>query len=97
MKSSIQSVAICTSSSQVLKASKKGQAWKAYLKFVGTNHDNESGKSKKFWEITGRGHGAVTVRWGRLGCGGRSQTVPFNEAVDRLHQKSCKGYQFKSA
>ena len=49
--------------------------------------------SDKFWRITGRGTGPVTVTWGRWGSQGRSQVIPFEEAMDRFAKKTRK-YSF---
>jgi predicted DNA-binding WGR domain protein len=57
-----------------------------------------SGPSRKFWEISITGH-SFTVRFGRLGTAGQSQTKSFNddacasrEAESLIAQKLNKGY-----
>ena len=62
-----------------------------HFEFVG-------GSSAKFWEV--RTSGAdVTVRWGRLGTDGQSQTKTFADATaaikqaeKQINQKLAKGY-----
>jgi hypothetical protein len=82
----------CTSTSQVYRTADKGNAFKARVLFYG--YTNKGNHSSKFWEICGRGTGSVTVRWGRMGTSGRSQVIPFYEAMDRLYKKLGKGYHF---
>lgn len=67
-----------------------------YFEFVG-------GSSKKFWEITLSGS-SFTVRFGRLGTAGQSQTKSFadeakakHEAENLIAEKLKKGYTEKSA
>lgn len=62
-----------------------------YFEFVG-------GSSAKFWEITAT-NSSVTVRFGRLGTSGQSQTTPMAslDAATRhcerlIRQKLGKGY-----
>jgi len=57
------------------------------------------GNSAKFWQVTGVGT-SVTVRFGRLGTDGQTQTKEFPSAeaasahVERvIAQKAAKGYQ----
>jgi predicted DNA-binding WGR domain protein len=82
----------CTSTGQVYRTADKGSAFKAYVTFRGWT--DSGNRSRKFWEICGRGNGTVTVRWGRIGTSGRSQVIPFYEAMDRLYKKLDKGYRF---
>lgn len=56
------------------------------------------GSSAKFWEVTVV-QSAVTVRYGRLGTDGQSQTKPFaavelaqQHADGLIRQKVAKGY-----
>ncbi len=65
---------------------------KRYFEFIG-------GTSAKFWEIAHNGS-EVTVRFGRIGTAGQSQTKSFPnaEAAARhaeklIGQKTGKGYQ----
>lgn len=62
-----------------------------YFEFVG-------GSSAKFWEAT-VANNAVTVRFGRIGTSGQSQTTPMasREVAERhaerlTRQKLAKGY-----
>ncbi|HBP20861.1 MAG TPA: DNA ligase, partial [Planctomycetes bacterium] len=57
-----------------------------------------SGSSNKFWEITLSGTG-FTVRYGKIGSDGRSQTKDFKSgdearqvALELIGQKTKKGY-----
>jgi predicted DNA-binding WGR domain protein len=59
------------------------------------------GSSQKFWEISQSG-ASFTVRFGRLGTAGQSQTKTFadearakREAVHLIAEKLKKGYQEK--
>jgi len=49
--------------------------------------------SHKFYTLRGRGGGAVTIAWGRVGTQGQSQVVDYAEAVKRLKAKIRKGYK----
>lgn len=62
-----------------------------YFEFVG-------GSSAKFWEVT-TSPSSVTVRFGRIGTSGQSQTTPMasQQVADRhaerlIRQKVGKGY-----
>jgi predicted DNA-binding WGR domain protein len=62
-----------------------------YFEFVG-------GSSNKFWEVT-TSTSSVTVRYGRIGTNGQSQTTPMaSQQVAKRHaerlirQKLSKGY-----
>lgn len=62
-----------------------------YFEFVG-------GSSAKFWEITPTNN-SVTVRFGRIGTSGQSQTTPMasldvaqRHAERLIRQKLAKGY-----
>lgn len=88
-------VAICHTTGQVYKAVHADKPWKAYLEFNGPNPKNKGGTSHKFWEVTGRGAGPVTVRWGAIGHGGSSQEVTYEVAQKRLASKVYDGgYEF---
>ena len=65
---------------------------KRYFEFVG-------GKSAKFWEIGVSGN-EVTVRFGRIGTEGQTQTKTLADADTRpsmptklIDSKTAKGYQ----
>jgi predicted DNA-binding WGR domain protein len=88
----IVSVTLCSTISDVYKAIDKGRAFRAMVRFRG--YTDKGNSSNKFWEISGRGNGQVTVRWGRVGSAGRSQEIPSYEAIGRLHEKVGKGYRF---
>jgi predicted DNA-binding WGR domain protein len=82
----------CRCLEDVLRVARAGKAFKAYVTFRGWT--DKGNRSSKFWEITGRGYGPVTVRWGRIGTPGRSQVIGYGEATSRLMEKSGKGYRF---
>jgi predicted DNA-binding WGR domain protein len=84
----------CKTPSAVPDAAHAGAVWKAHLEFIGTNLDNKSGQSEKFWEIVGKGLGMVTVRWGKVGSKGTTQKVTYAVALERLYKKYNDGYQF---
>lgn len=85
------SIAVCRSASEVLKAANAGKRWVIYLEYSGYNGKNVSGSSHKFWELSGEGTKA-RARWGRIGSNGQSQAVAFHTGLDRLDKKFDKGY-----
>jgi DNA ligase-1 len=67
-------------------------AMKRYFEFV-------EGTSSKFWEVAQTDH-TVTVRFGRIGTDGQTQTKPFGDAAAAtkhaeklIREKTAKGYQ----
>lgn len=88
----IVSVVLCSTAEEVYRAIDKGRAFRAMVRFRG--YTDKGNSSCKFWEISGRGRGQVTVRWGRIGSAGRSQEIPPYEAMTRLYEKLDKGYHF---
>ena len=63
-----------------------------YFEFIG-------GSSRKFWEITVSGN-SFTVRFGRIGTAGQSQTKSFSDPAAAEHEANAliaeklkKGYQ----
>jgi predicted DNA-binding WGR domain protein len=57
------------------------------------------GTSSKFWEITNN-HREVTVRYGRIGTNGQTQTKSFTSdaaanthALQQINSKLAKGYR----
>ena len=88
----IRSNTNCRSTAQVSRSADKGNAFKAYVTFRGWT--DKGNRSSKFWEITGRGTSTVTVRWGKIGSPGRSQCISYWEAMNRLDEKTAKGYSF---
>lgn len=74
------------------RKSKENSAMARHFEFV-------EGSSSKFWDVTTSGKD-VTVRFGRIGTAGQTQTKSFADAAaaqthaDKLvHQKTAKGYQ----
>jgi len=62
--------------------------------YRGYNDDNASGRSSKFWEIEGTGGAySVTIRWGKIGSAGQSQTKTWSEATEKAYEKEGKGYR----
>jgi len=71
-----------------------GRRFRVRFEYRGYNDANESGRSSKFWEIEGNGgSGLVTIRWGKIGSVGQSQTKTIYEAVDKAYEKEGKGYR----
>ena len=86
--------AASVSSSPVSSSPTAGSAMKRYFEFV-------DDKSSKFWEISRDGVN-VTVRFGRIGANGQTQTKTFaDEAAAQKHadklieEKTEKGYEEK--
>lgn len=69
-----------------------GRRFRLRYEYRGANYDNESGRSSKFWEVEGNGTSLVTIRWGKIGSAGQSQTKTFSDAIEKAHEKSGKGY-----
>ena len=72
--------------------------WKCRLEFVGTNHDNASGKSRKFYQAEVWGKTFVR-RWGRIGTTGQTMRQTFatkyeatSAALKMANEKRAKGY-----
>lgn len=70
-----------------------GRRFRLRFEYRGTNYDNESCYSSKFWEIEGNGTSLVTVRWGKIGSAGQSQTKTFADAIAKAYEKEDKGYR----
>lgn len=69
-----------------------GQPFVVRYEYVGYNSANQSRHSSKFWQIEGNGRGPVTVRWGRIGSTGQSQTKTWSEAQAKAWEKESEGY-----
>lgn len=73
-----------------------GLPWTTRVEFRGSNWDNQSGRSSKFWSASGVGHGPVTIRYGRIGSEGRSLTKDWGYFYEKLSEKLDKGYNYAS-
>jgi len=71
-----------------------GLPWATRVEFRGSNYDNQSGRSSKFWSAEGVGHGSVTIRWGRIGSAGQSTTKGWAYFEKKLYEKLDKGYSY---
>lgn len=91
------STALVSSVSEARTAHHGGRRFRLRFEFRGTNYDNESCYSSKFWEIEGNGTSLVTVRWGKIGSAGQSQTKTFYDAMDKVSEKEAKGYRLVRA
>jgi predicted DNA-binding WGR domain protein len=60
------------------------QPWKIRLEFRGSNYNNASGQSSKWWEARGDGGKEAGVNWGKIGSSGRSTPV-LKSASDILY------------
>lgn len=88
-------MAILIHPSQVAEANGRGLSWEVRLEFRGTNDNNASGRSSKFWSIEivpGTTHETI-VRWGRIGTEGQSQRKLYSEALGKLREKLDSGYR----
>lgn len=86
--------------SQIAEAKARGLRWEARVEFRGSNANNSSGKSAKFWSIetplVDDGNWIV-VRWGRIGTTGQSQRKPYHEALNKMQEKLGEGYRPNTA
>jgi len=72
---------------------------KIELEFVGTNHNNVSGESNKFW--SGWTHGTNFVaHWGKIGTDGQirswkcsTPSAAHAKLQDKVDEKCRKGYR----
>lgn len=74
---------------------------KHYLEYTGSNKENKSNESEKFWEATLEGSN-IRIRWGKIGIQGQTQIKEFGspaEAAAQLEklvaEKTKKGYVAK--
>ena len=65
--------------------------WIVRLEYVGTNYDNESGRSSKFWSAENEG-GSVRIRWGKIGSSGQSTLKDWSYFDKKCGDKLSKGY-----
>ena len=71
---------------------------KRYLEYRGSNSENKSNESEKFWEGTLEGSNVI-VRWGKIGIQGQTQIKEFGSPAEASAQldkmaaeKIRKGY-----
>jgi hypothetical protein len=74
----------------------QGLPFRVRLEFCGTNYDNKSSRSDKWWELTFNGPGWVSCNFGATGTNGRSEPVQYNwtKAKDKCREKLNKGYGY---
>jgi len=74
----------------------KDQPFRITLEYVGPNPKNRSRWSEKFWEVLCRdpASGYVTVRWGKIGSNGQSQTKLWVHIRSRVQEKLDEGYKY---
>lgn len=76
----------------------RGRPWSIRLEYTGSNYDNKSGWSSKFWFATGRGlHEPVEIGWGKNGNKPQTQVTDFPTVEDRVSKKLAKGYDYTDA
>lgn len=61
-----------------------GLPWNIRLEFRGSNYNNASGQSSKWWEARGDGGSDAYINWGKIGSSGRSTPV-LKSASDILY------------
>lgn len=73
--------------------------WEARVEFRGSNANNSSGQSQKFWSIESIDGDRETliVRWGRIGTNGQSQRKPYRDALNKMQEKLSEGYRSYTA
>lgn len=69
--------------------------WRILLTFQGSNYNNISGKSDKWWTAYGDGSGRAFINFGKSGSLGRAEPVESSvyEAIQKAHTKVHEGYQ----
>lgn len=72
---------------------REGKPWVVRLEYVGTNYDNESGQSSKFWEARGS-NGSVSIAYGKIGTNGRSIHKDWYYFDEKYYEKCNKGYSY---
>ena len=73
---------------------RQGKPWLVKLEFVGSNWDNMSGRSSKYWQASGAGSGGTEVRWGKIGSSGQSVNKDWSYFQDKVYKKMDKGYEY---
>lgn len=74
----------------------QGKPFVVRFEYRGSNRDNKSGRSSKFWQITFSGSGFCEIRWGRIGSRGQSQRKSWWDAKEKAYKKQDKGYRYAS-
>jgi len=73
---------------------RQGKPWLVRLEFVGSNWDNKSGRSSKYWQASGNGSGGVEIRWGKIGSAGQATHKNLSYFEDKVYKKMDKGYEY---
>ena len=76
------------------QARREGAPWRIRIEHTGSNSDNKSGYSYKYWECSGVGYGTVKVQWGRINTIQGTLHKPFAYVEDNLPKKLRKGYRY---
>jgi len=74
---------------------RQNKDWIVRLEYVGSNYDNESGRSSKFWSAENEG-GSVRISWGRIGSSGQSTLKDWSYFDKKCGDKLGKGYALAS-
>ena len=77
-------------------AARDGRAFSIKLEFHGSNWNNQSGRSDKFWMIERvKDHGPIQIRYGKTGSIGATanEGIDLYDALGKLYGKESKGYR----
>jgi len=77
-------------------AARNGRAFSIKLEFHGSNWNNLSGRSDKFWMIERvRDHGPIQIRYGKTGSFGATanEGIDLYDALAKMSDKQAKGYR----
>lgn len=73
----------------------RNRPWTIRLEYHGSNPNNASGVSDKYWYATGRGiTEAVECGWGAVGAVPALQLIDWPELHKRVAEKQAKGYDW---
>ncbi len=73
-----------------------GLPWNIRLEFRGSNYNNASGQSSKWWEARGDGGSDAYINWGKIGSSGRSTPMlkgASNTLYTVAYDKIREGYE----
>ena len=71
----------------------------ARFEYIGSNLNNQSGQSAKFWQVERQGEfGPLQVRYGKIGTAGRvtGNGMSRTEALKKARNKVARGYELVS-
>lgn len=73
----------------------RNRPWTIRLEFHGTNANNQSGVSSKYWYATGRGlTEQVETGWGAIGSAPQHALVDWSDLRKKVAEKLAKGYDW---